>query len=208
MSCFESPLPWAKRIGIHACGVALVLMIPATSYLLAIRPIHARTVGVTSEREQLIVLIDSAASVRAGIESLQRQVEATEHEVQALLGRLPDRPAMDPLMATLSATAQRSGGEVLSLHPLPARGSGEAAVQMLKLRLRCDHAALCQFLASLDAGPLTIWVAAVELRGETVDAAGRRGGIRYADLTLRIPHAAEKTFAGDLKLKFSTKPEA
>lgn len=207
-SCNPSPLPAAKRFAVHACGVAMVFAVPAAGYLLAVSPLQARNAELNDEQTRLVRLIDSAASVRAGVASLEDQIAATQQEMRELLDQLPDRPSMDPLIATISAAAETANAEVLSLQPLPNRAAGETATQLLRLRLRCDHPALCRFLSELDANPMAVWVAAVELRSEPADVIGRGGGLRQAELTLRVPHAAEKTFAGNLKRTLSTPPEA
>lgn len=186
----------------------MVLAIPAASYLMAARPIHAQTAKLNGEQAELAALIDSADSVRESITALEAKLTATKQEMRELLSQLPERPSMDPVIATISEAANAANAEVLSLQPLPTRSAGETAVQMLRLRLRCDHAALCRFLSALDGGPVAVWVAAVELRSEPADVIGRGGGLRQAELTLRVPHAAEKTFAGQLKNTLSTEPEA
>ncbi|WP_164103651.1 type 4a pilus biogenesis protein PilO [Candidatus Laterigemmans baculatus] len=203
-----SPFPAAKRLALHACGAAMVVAIPAAGYLLATRPLEKRLAESQQEQERLTRLIASADAVDAEVIAVREAIAATTEEMRALLRHLPDRPAMDPLIATISAAARAAGAEILALQPLQNRGADDAATQQLRLRLRCDHASLCRFLAELDRGTVAVWVAGVELRAEPVDVLGRGGGLRQAELTLRIPHAAEKTFAGQLKRTLLNPPEA
>lgn len=203
-----SPLTTAKRLGVHACGLAVLAAIPALSYGVAIRPLHARTADAVRQRDQLVLLNQSADSIRQDVAALTQQVAATEQDLRRLLDQLPDRPSLEALLAVVSEAAEASHAEILSLQPVSDRSAAEAAVQRLRLRLRCDHASLCRFLAALDDRPLPVWVARVELQSDKLDLTGRGGGIRYADLLLHVPHAPDSTFSGQTSPSLSPPPEA
>lgn len=199
MKLERSPLTVTQRVGVHACGLAAVLLTLASGYLLGIRPIHLRTLELNAEQQRLEMMLHSEDSIHNGIRTLRGQIAATEAELRNLLLDLPDRPHIDELMATISKAARAATAEVLSLQPTSIQKGETAAVQTIRLRLRCDHPALCRFLSTLASGSGAVWVAAVEVHSEPLIRPGVGGGIRYAELTLRVPHAAEKTLAGNLK---------
>lgn len=205
----RSLLSLSQRLGLHAGGLAAVLLTIGSGYLLGIRPIQLRTVELDAEQQRLEMMNSAAESIDANIDTLRGQITATEAELQSLLARLPDRPHMDELMATVSDAARTAQAEVLSLQPTSTQTGKTAAIQTVRLRLRCDHASLCRFLAQLASGPGAVWVAAVEVQSEPLAGpGGDRGGIRRAELTLRVPHAAEKTLAGNLKRSLVPAPGA
>lgn len=204
----RSPLTIGQRVGLHAGGLAAVLATLASGYLLGIRPIHLRAVELATEQQRLEMMIASVDSIDDSIGALQDQIAATETELRSMLGRLPDRPHIDELMAAISEAARAADAEVLSLQPTTTQRGEAAAVQTVRLRLRCDHAALCRFLSTLASGSGSVWVAAAEVQSEPLRAPGVGGGIRYAELALRVPHAAEKTLAGNLKCTLVPAPGA
>lgn len=208
MTIGHSPLAISQRIALHAGGMAVLLLTLAGGYLLGIRPIYLRAAESAAEQRRLEVVIASADSIDDSISSLRVQIAATETELRRALDHLPEQPHMDELMARISDAARVSTAEVLSLQPTSTQKGETAAIQTIRLRLRCDHAALCRFLSTLASGSGAIWVAAAEVKSEPLRAPGVGGGIRYAELILRVPHAAEKTLAGNLKRTLVPAPGA
>lgn len=209
MKSERSPLALTQRVGLHAGGVGAVLIALGTAYLLGIRPIQLRTIDLDAEQQRLEMMIGAADSIDASILTLQEKIGETEAELHTLLAQVPDRPHIDELMATVSEAARAVRAEVLSLQPTSMQIGKTAAIQTVRLRLRCEHASLCHFLARLTSGPGAVWVAAVDVQHEPLAGpSGNRGGIRHAELTLRVLHAAEKTLAGNLKRSLVSAPGA
>ncbi len=137
--------------GLHAAGLATVLLVAAAGYAFLLRPVSSRTDACTARSNLLEARLDSADKRRAEHQELSRRSAALAQEASALAKRVPDEPLEAEFLSQVAAVAGQLGLKILDYRPAVARAQENCSQMEIQLSCSGPYRSLCGFLDRLGA---------------------------------------------------------
>jgi Tfp pilus assembly protein PilO len=137
--------------GLHAAGLATVLLIAGAGYVFLLGPIGARIDDCLARADLLDTRLQSADKLRAEHQELTHRSAALTQEASALAKRVPDETLEAEFLSHVAAAAGQLGLKILDYRP--ASASVQENCSQMEIQLSCSgpYRSLCGFLDRLGA---------------------------------------------------------
>ena len=138
-------------LGLHAAGLAAVLLVTGVGYALLLRPVDSRIGEWEARSDELESRLEDADARRAEQQEISRRSAALAQDAAALVKRVPDEPLEADFLSQVAAAAGQVGLKILDYRPGVASPHENGSQMEIQLSCSGPYRSLCGFFERLGA---------------------------------------------------------
>jgi len=138
-------------LGLHAAGLAIVVLVAAAGQVCLLRPVASRIDACEATADQLEARLSTLGNRRAEHEELMRRSAVLAKDTAVLAKRVPAEALEAEFLSQVSATASQVGMKILDYRPAEANSQEDCSRMEIRLSCSGPYRSLCGFFDRLSA---------------------------------------------------------